>query len=125
MTGFRGRVSPVFPDVFYGLADTVVEPCVGVSVLPARDRCSIQLCLFVGADKGGARSPLRRGDSSFSVRWSECLRIGACLLYYYKCCRSQVSEPGITGICGLAGLPRPFVPARPPPDPLPSSPRGD
>ena len=70
VTGFCGRVSPVFPDVFYGCGGHR-RGAVCRRLRATRPRPMQYSIVFVGADKGGARSPLRRGDSSFSVRRSE------------------------------------------------------
>ncbi len=93
--GLRDRFSaafrPVFSDVFQDLWRVPsVDPCVGGSVWSRPRPDYLYSVVFVQRLRKVELDLSRRGDSSFSVRWSECTRIGACCLYYYICSGSQV-----------------------------------
>ena len=63
--------------------------CCRLRVVPPAACLPLFSCLLLRPLKGCADLS-RRGDVSFSVRRSDDRRIGACCLYYYICCGSQV-----------------------------------
>ncbi len=98
ITGFWQRFARPFRRLSRLVAGTAGGPCVGDPVWSRSLPVYLYSVVFVQRLRKVELDLSRRGDSSFSVRRSECTRIGACCLYYYICCGSQVSEPGITGI---------------------------
>ncbi len=107
--GLRNRVSAAFRPVFSDVSQDLwwAPPAGRVLATPCRPaRCRTLFNFFAASLKGCAR-PLSTRRFFFSGRWSDGPRISAYLLLYHICCgyvKCLVSEPGITGICGLAGF---------------------
>ena len=104
--GLRDRFSaafrPVFSDVFQDLwRAPSVDPYVGGSVWSRpRPVTFIQLSLCSVFERLSSTTFPDAAILRFPERWSDGSRIGACCLYYYICCESQVSEPGFEGFQG-------------------------
>ena len=96
----------------WAVAGTVVEPCVGGSVHPARDRFCIQL-YFVVVERSGAHSPSRRDDVSFVFAGAApaVAVVGAYLLLYNMCCGKV--KWGMEGDGGIGDGPVPAAPGIP------------
>ncbi len=98
--GLRNRISGNVAPVFLGLWRAPPAGAVSAPCTPARCHTSFNCSCYV---LKGLRRPVSTRRFFVFVRRSDKSRLGAWLLYYYRCsgCQVSLSEPGFEGFEGL------------------------